>query len=52
MVGARLATLRDGQRKDRQGASNEAPTQKEAATLVNASRASIQRAREVIDSEA
>lgn len=51
MVAARLATLRDGVRSDRQGASIEAATlsQPAAATLLNVSRPSVQRARAVLD---
>lgn len=50
MVAARLANLRDGQRADR-AASIDAPavTQTQAAELLNVSRPSVQRAREVID---
>jgi hypothetical protein len=47
MVAARLATLRDGQRKS--GASIDAASQSEAAELLNVSRPSVQRARTVID---
>jgi ParB-like chromosome segregation protein Spo0J len=45
MAASKLATLRDGERK--QGASQDAPTQSEAAKLLNVSRPSVQRAREV-----
>ena len=41
MVAARLATLGDGVRADRQGASIEAPTQAEAAQLLNVGRVSV-----------
>lgn len=47
LIGARLATLRKGAN---QHASIEAPSQAEAAELLNVSRASVQRAREVLDS--
>lgn len=43
------ATLEDGVRADRQGASIEAPTQDEAAQLLNIGRASVQRARIVLN---
>lgn len=46
MVAARLATLRKGAN---QHASIEAPTQTQAAELLNVSRPSVQRAREVLD---
>jgi phage N-6-adenine-methyltransferase len=49
MIAARLATLSDGVRRDRQGASIDAPTQPEAAAMLNVSRPSVQRARQVID---
>ena len=42
---ARLATLSDGVRRDRQGASIEAPTQPEAAAMLNVSRPSVLRRR-------
>lgn len=50
MVAGKLATLRDGQRADR-AASIDAPsvTQTQAAELLNVSRKSVQRAREVLD---
>jgi len=47
MVAARLARLRDGQKKA--GASIDAPSQPEAAKLLNVSRPSVQRARVVLD---
>lgn len=43
-VAAGLATLKDGQRKDRQGAQNCAPTQEEAASTLGVSRRSVQSA--------
>jgi hypothetical protein len=46
MVAARIATLRLG---DNQHASIEAPSQSDAASLLNVSRSGVQRAREVID---
>jgi len=49
MVAARLATLKDGQRSDRQGAQICAPTQEDAADLLNVSRRSVQSARVVLD---
>jgi ParB-like chromosome segregation protein Spo0J len=52
MIGAKLATLSDGVRADRQGASIEAPSaisQSQAADLLNVGRASVQRARTVLD---
>ena len=50
MVAGKLATLRDGQRAAR-AASIDAPsvTQTQAAELLNVSRKSVQRAREVLD---
>lgn len=50
MVAAKLANLRDGQRADR-AASIEAPavSQADAARMLNVGRASVQRAREVLD---
>ena len=50
IVGAKLATLRDGQRQVGQLA--EVPTQAEAARLLNVSERSIRRAREVINAGA
>jgi N6-adenosine-specific RNA methylase IME4 len=47
MVAAKIATLQDGQRKS--GASIEAASQYDAAGLLNVSRASVQRARVVLD---
>lgn len=47
MVAARIATLAKG---SNQHASIEAPSQQEAADLLNVSRSSVQRAREVIES--
>jgi N6-adenosine-specific RNA methylase IME4 len=49
MVAARLATLRDGQRLDRQGAQICAATQAQAATRLNVSRRLVQNARKVLD---
>jgi ParB family chromosome partitioning protein len=49
MIAARLATLRDGVRRDRQGAQICAPTQSEAAELLRVSRRGVQHARQVID---
>ncbi len=51
MVAARIATLPNGVRTDRQGASIDAPTrsQPEAAALLNVSRPSVQRARVVLE---
>lgn len=51
MVAGKLAKLKDGQRADRQGASKDAATvsQSEAARLLNVSRPSVQRARQVLD---
>jgi len=48
MVAAKLATIEDGVRADRQGAQICAPTQTEAARLLNVSRRGVQTAREVI----
>jgi N6-adenosine-specific RNA methylase IME4 len=47
MVAARLATLKDGQRKS--GAPIGAAAQGEAASMLNVGRRNVQRAREVID---
>jgi hypothetical protein len=47
MIAANLATLRDGQRKS--GASADAATQSDSATLLSVSRPSVQRARFVKD---
>jgi N6-adenosine-specific RNA methylase IME4 len=48
MAAGRLATLPDGVRSDRQGASIEAPTQDEAADRFGIGRSSVQRARIVL----
>jgi ParB-like chromosome segregation protein Spo0J len=49
MIAAKLATLRDGVRQDRQGASIDAPTQSQAAEMLSVSRPSVQRARQVLE---
>ncbi len=49
MAAARIATLRDGVRSDRQGAPRGAPSQSQAAEQMDVSRRSVQRARKVID---
>lgn len=49
MVAARLATLRDGERSDRQGAQICVPTQDGAADMLNVGRRSVQHARAVTE---
>lgn len=55
MIAAKIATLKDGHKKNDQAASNDAAdgisvTQDEAAELLNVSRKSVQRARDVLES--
>jgi ParB-like chromosome segregation protein Spo0J len=49
IVAAKIATLPDGIRADRQGAQIQAPTQSDAANMLNVGRSSVQAARIVLD---
>jgi hypothetical protein len=50
IIAAKLATLRNGANQHREeGASTDAPSQNEAAEMLNVGRASVQRARQVLD---
>jgi hypothetical protein len=49
MVAAKIATLSDGVRSDRQGAQICAPTQEAAGSMLNISRRTVQYAREVLN---